>query len=68
MFVIQCGKSQTTKASFTYQKTLCYEPVAENIQRGKSQTTKASFTYQKTLCYEPVAENIQHPQLFWTYF
>ena len=32
MFVIQRGKSQTTKASFTYQKTLCYEPVAENIQ------------------------------------
>ena len=24
--------NQTTKASFTYQKALCYESVAENIQ------------------------------------
>ena len=30
-FYIQRGKSQTTKASFTYQKELFYEPVAENI-------------------------------------
>ena len=31
VFDIQLGKSQTTKASFTYQKPLCYEAVAENI-------------------------------------
>ena len=32
VFDIQRGNNQTTKAPFTYQKALCYEPVAENIQ------------------------------------